>query len=364
MKKLPGIIFIAMVCSVTYVKVAISQTTNVVLLDSVEQSRLRNLNNSNQGYHFLFEEVLQNAEKAMTAIPQPRKEIHYEGLLENNKLRIETVKSLEDVDHVVSLIYASYLTGQTEYGKKAISIVLEWAQSYIPTGNPINENKFSSFFLGYHLFGKFLNEKDKKTIENWLLKMADAEKNRLNTPNNNWEAKRLKIIGFIGCILKKVDLTDYSVAGFKKYIATSYFPDGTSIDLKTRDALHYHIGGLTPCLSTFIILEKFDSRFNLFAYETPSGSSIKKSVEYVLPYATGEKQREEWKNTTVQLDRERAAAGFAEYQPGKLFDPSDAIPLFEWASYYHPEWMGISKLENKPITWVGLLNSNLIREKQ
>ncbi|NCB09764.1 MAG: alginate lyase, partial [Bacteroidia bacterium] len=41
----------------------------------------------------------------------------------------------------------------------------------------------------------------------------------------------------------------------------------------------------------------------------PNRSSIEKSVEYVIPFATGDKQRKEWTNSKVALDRERAAAG-------------------------------------------------------
>ncbi|TNF46102.1 MAG: hypothetical protein EP310_00745, partial [Bacteroidetes bacterium] len=181
---------------------------------------------------------------------------------------------------------------------------------------------------------------------------------------NKWEAKKLKIIGTIGCILNKKNLKDYAIEGFKNYIENAYYPDGTSNDLKTRDALHYHISGLTPCIATFINLSKFDRRFDLYEYVSEAGSSIKKSVEYVVPFATGEQQREEWTNSKVKLDKERAAAGFEEYQPGKLFEPKKAYPLFEWACYYNAGWYSIfekSKTEKYMATWIGLLNSPLVR---
>lgn len=90
-----------------------------------------------------------------------------------------------------------------------------------------------------------------------------------------------------------------------------------------------------------------------------------KSVAYVVPYATGEKIRKEWVNSQVALDQQRAAAGLAEYQPGKLFDPAKALPLFKWASYYRPEWYSIvseSSENSYTATWVGLLNSPLVRK--
>jgi hypothetical protein len=197
-----------------------------------------------------------------------------------------------------------------------------------------------------------------------MQKIALAEKNRRQTPNNNWEAKRLKIIGIIGNILQDESLKKYAVEGFKKYIASAYFPDGTSNDLRDRDALHYHVSGLKPCLTAFINLSAFDSAFNLYDYETKGGASIKKSVEYVVPFATGEKQREEWVNSKVELDKKRAAAGIEKYQPGKLFDPKQAWEMFEWACYYNADWFSIFENSEKPkytSTWIGLLNSPLVR---
>jgi len=55
----------------------------------------------------------------------------------------------------------------------------------------------------------------------------------------------------------------------------------------------------------------------------------------------------------------------AEYQPGMLFDPKEALPLFEWACYYNTEWYTLfgekDLTDNYTKTWVGLLNSPVIR---
>jgi hypothetical protein len=189
---------------------------------------------------------------------------------------------------------------------------------------------------------------------------------REKTPNNNWEAKRLKIIGLAGGILINRQMMEYSIEGFKEYISTAYFPDGTSNDLHTRDALHYHISGIKPCLSAFINLPEFDERFNLYNWESTDGSSIRKAVEYTLPYARGEKQRREWTNSKAKIDKRRAEAGLENYQPGSLFDPEDARELFEWACYFNREWYNVFEDPTKSkytSAWIGFLNSPLVRGK-
>lgn len=343
----------------------LAQITNIVILEKDEIRNLKEIISKNNTVKLMYDSVYYTAEQALKRNPQPVEVIKYEGLLENNPARIKTTESLKDADAVVSLIYAGYGKKDSRFGLKVKDFVLAWAEIYKPNGNPINENKLNAFFWGYFLFRKQFTKKEREKTENWLLEIAEKEMNNKNVPNNNWEAKRLKITGTIGCILNNEKLKNHSYEGFKKYINTAYFADGTSNDLETRDALHYHISGLTPCISAFINLSKFDRRFDLFEYESETGSSVKKSVEYVVPFATGEKQRKEWTNSKVKLDRERAAAGFAEYQPGKLYEPENAYQMFEWACYYKPEWFSVfekSKTEKYTATWIGLLNSPLIRK--
>lgn len=111
-----------------------------------------------------------------------------------------------------------------------------------------------------------------------MLRIARGQMARPHKPNNNWEAKRLKIIGTAGCILGYDAMIDFSVKGFKAYINTAYYADGTSNDLKERDALSYHISGLNPTVAVFVNCTPFD----LYNYVSPGGASIRKSVEYVL----------------------------------------------------------------------------------
>lgn len=346
--------------------ISVAQTTEIVILTTDEINNLRELIGSNEKARSHCDSIVVLAEKHLNGKPQAIREILYEGLLDTNPDRIRTVRSLEDMDKVVDLIYASYGIESNAWSLKAKEFVLAWAATYIPTGNPINENKLSALFWAYHLFKPDYSAGERKLAEEWMTRIAMAEMNRTRTPNNNWEAKRLKIIGTVGCITGNTEMKEYAANGFKTYIETAYYDDGTSNDLRDRDALHYHIGGLKPAVAFFITLAPCDSLFNLFNYVATTGSSIRKSVEFTWPYASGEKQREEWTHSKVRLDKERAAAGIAKYQPGTLFNPSDAVPLFEWAGYYNPKWYSLfgkdGVVSNYISTWTGMLNSPMIRK--
>lgn len=339
-----------------------AQITNVVILDNDEIERLRHTISSNEKARLLLDSIHSLAKQALQATPMPLHVIHFEGLLETNPKRIDTKKSLRDMDHLVNLIYASYGDSDREIVDKAKEIIIAWTNTYAPDGNTINENKFIPVFWGYYLFRAYFNEEEKKLVESWMKKIAEMQTNRKHTPNNNWQAKRLQIIGVVGCVLGDKVMQRFSIGGFKTYINTAYFADGKSRDLVDRDALHYHFSGIKPGLSVFINLSKFDNSFDLFDYVGEDGGSIKRSLKYAVPYATGEKQRKEWINSRIKLDKQRAAAGIAEYQPGKLFNPQDAKPTFEWACYYNTAWYHILGQEHEyTATWIGLLNSPLVR---
>jgi hypothetical protein len=50
----------------------------------------------------------------------------------------------------------------------------------------------------------------------------------------------------------------------------------------------------------------------------------------------GRKERREWSNSRVALDRRRAEAGIESYRQGRPYEPNDALRLLEEASYFDP----------------------------
>jgi hypothetical protein len=68
--------------------------------------------------------------------------------------------------------------------------------------------------------------------------------------------------------------------------------------------------------------------------ESTGGGSACSAIHFVVPYATGERRRKEWVNSTVELDRQRAAAGLEKYGAGREFEPVQAADLMEAASAF------------------------------
>lgn len=314
-----------------------AQIPETLLLTPTQQKHLRHLLQTNPAAKALWQQVDQEAKGYLQDQPRPLQVIHYEGLLDTNPSRIDTEKSLRDMDKLAAWLFAYYATQEEAYAQKAKTYILAWAETYRPTGNPINENKFEPLIHCYQTMKEYFSKAEQQRAENWLTRIAEAETAYPKMPQNNWKTKQIKLVGTIGLIVGREDFERYAVAGLKKYIDGALYADGTTFDLRQRDAMSYHTAGLKPLMVTAITMNQFgkgQGSSNIFDYQNPAGGSIRKSVDYVVPYALGEKVHKEWVNTKVALDRQRAAAGLAHYQPGVAYEPERSRELFELASYF------------------------------
>lgn len=271
-----------------------------------------------------------------TASPHPIIKINYEGLLDTDPQRQNTEKSLEDMNNLVTWLNHYYAYQDKFSLEKMKAFILAWTKTYEPTGNPINENKFEPVWISYAVIAEHFDDAEKNQIEDWLLNIVQKLQSKTKIPMNNWQSKKIKMLGTIGLILKNTKLVEEAVIKSREYINISLYPDGTSRDLKERDALSYHVAGIDPLLAFAINLHQFQytGKKDLYNYQSDNGSSIKNSVDYVRPFATGEQKRQEWINSTVTIDKRRAKAGIEEYQPGRYFKPIQSLTMFEMASYF------------------------------
>lgn len=74
---------------------SIAQNTNVVILDTTEIQRLRQLITTKETVRQQYDSVVQLAEQYLADSSRPLKVLYYEGLLETNPDRIDTKKSLQ-----------------------------------------------------------------------------------------------------------------------------------------------------------------------------------------------------------------------------------------------------------------------------
>ncbi len=303
----------------------------------------------------LFAEMKREAAVVLNREPQALERIDYEGLLHTDKRRQESVRKLADMRHLTVLLRAWAGSGDETYAEVARKFIIVWTGKYQPTGNPINEDKLEPLLLGYFALRASFTPEQCGDIEAWVRRLADAEAEHPTEPQN-WGVKRMKLLAWCGFILNDDKLIDRVSRDTEEYVAASLFADGTSKDLKQRDAMSYHVSGIAPFLQLTIALRRMRPDLpDYYRWQSPTGSSLQRSAEFVLPYARGEKVWEQWRNTTAKIDRDRAKAGLAEYQPGTPYLAKNASALVEWMTFYRPDLAGLAAAlrDGKP-SWLWL----------
>ena len=305
-------------------------------LNDEQRARLRHLAASDQEARKLFAILKSDAEARLELQPKPLGVIYYEGLVNTDPKRIASVACLRDMEDVSILFQYWQATGDAAIATALKRFILAWSATYRPTGNDVNENKLYPLFLAYLALRPEFQSEERKGVDAWIESLAGLHAAAVEESRhlNNRYTKRLRLLAVFANILNRPEGHARAMAGLKRFIQESLRADGSSLDLELRDSLTYHNSALQPAIDLAVAAGPDGP--GLYAWTAPSGGSLKKSVDFVVPYANATKTREEWRKSKADLDRRRAAAGLEEYRAGRLFDPKDALGLIEAASYFDP----------------------------
>lgn len=273
--------------------------------------------------------------------------IHYEGLVNTDPKRIETVRSLRRVEESALRFDYWQATGDEAAAARLREAIRAWAKTYRPTGNDVNEYKLFALFAAYLALRETFPEADRKPIDAWIEEFGRLHFDAVRTSDQftNRYTKHVHLLGVFAAILDRPEWTREAEDGLRRFVQNGLRADGSSLDFEIRDTLTYHASALRPLLQ-WLIARNEEAAYRATA---PGGGSIERSVLFVVPYASGERSREEWKNTSVDLDRRRAAAGLAEYQPGRTYEPRRARNLLEEAAYFDAELAPLARsLHDRP----------------
>ena len=340
-------------------------TAQFVGLNQKEVTALQQLVKKDKAAEELYTDIKRTAHDALAQTPDPVDTVVSEGHLATDPRKIRTAQSLKDIGKIYSLSIAYIIDGNKNYLRKAGEFIASWARTNQPQGNPINDTKFEDLLFAYDLIKNDLPIDQKKTINNWLEQMADAEiksgqaKNK-KTSFNNWNSHRLKVIGLIAYILNNDQYKTYLEQELPAQIEKNLLPDGSGIDFLERDALHYHMYTLEPLISLAAVIKRATGK-DFYHYASPSGGSVSKSIAFLIPFVSGEKLHPEFVNSKVAFDKKRADNKEAGYQIGAPFKQTAGIPVLIQASYFDPSCMNIvRKVLNTSATyptWQAVMNA-------
>lgn len=338
---------------------------SIVNISNSEIHNLRYLIESDDEAIKLYRIEFEKANSSLNQIPNPVRNIYFEGILHSHPDRIRTMNSLQDVSIIFSLTMAYLVSQKKEYGNKLAEYISAWASTNIPAGNAINLDRIAPIFVSYHLTKNIFRANQKKIIENWIHFYGDSLIANVSIPErkkSNWYMKHIRLVSLIGHIINNKDFIEHARLHYNEYTSNSLFPDGTTFDFRYRDALHYHCSGLQALLE-YLIIEGEKGK-ELYQRVNVIGGSPKKSVEFLIPFVDGTKEHPEWVNTTIEFDRRRAISGDPEYVMGIPFEHWKAISTLNKAQYFNPEllklileiYIELSENYSKYANWQVLFN--------
>jgi len=293
-----------------------------VTLDAGELVALKALVKRDGAAAAQFAAVRKTALAARDDTPNPIVLVQSEGLLKSDKRKARTAEALKDMKKAEALAWAWAVSGDEQMGAKAREFILAWASVNKSDGNPINETNFEPMIEAYDLVRAEMPAAARAKVDAWLRDKAtvlwDSEQGR----KENWQSHRIKIVGLIAGTIGDARLWRLAQEGFRQQIQNGFEAGGASIDFKRRDAMHYHLYSIQPLLTLACVAERRDAP--MFTYRARNGTSLANAVEFMEPYLAGAKQHTEFRNSVVNFDQKRAAAGEAAYQP-HTWQPKSAV---------------------------------------
>lgn len=299
-------------------------------------------------------EILAVADEALRRAPQPRQAITTQGLMFTDRAYVESSEAKRDWYRMLALALAARETGQGQYHRAYSEYLDAWLAVFRPGNDPISESDFHFFVLAADLQRARLRHEQLLGLARLFRSMVkgylDPATYPVGTVNNNWQSHRIKLASLMAFALGDEELLRRCRGAFRKQIAENLRPDGVVLDFQQRDALRYATYSLEPLLLAALVAQEHGQDW--FAYESPSGSTLNRSLRWLAEYASGRLTHEEFRNTTVEFDRRRAAAGLAGFSG--LWQPTSAAPCYQLAARLNPEWRQFANRLDPGPAWIAL----------
>lgn len=291
--------------------------------------------------------------------PKPLARLHTEGTLPHEGIYDQSVEAQRDMELMRDAALAWRATSDERYLRLVDRYLLAWSTTYQPSFNPIDETHFDSMILAYDLTASALPVKTRNAVAAFITKLAsgyvarvDAQPRPLTgTYRNNWESHRVKLIAMAAFTLDDRKLVSAAQRLFIEQIGANIAPDGATIDFGERDALHYVTYDLQPLVVAALAARRHNR--NWLTQRAPNGATLGLALDWLVPYALGQKTHEEFVHSSVAFDAKRREAGVPGY--AGQWDPKSSAELFYLAARLSGRYASVAQqLASAPPAWLSV----------
>jgi len=260
--------------------------------------------------------------------------VHTQGLLPHEGDRDASLLAQEDWRQTLTQALAFRVSGVDAYGDKAAAYIEAWLPAYRSSANPVDEADLVRFLFGLDLVRDRLRRPVAALVQPFGADLAQAylDPGRRvgdgSTLLNNWHSHRVKLATAGAYLSGRRALIAEARAAFMAHVASNVRDDGSTYDFAQRDAMHYVVYTLEPLLMAASMARAHGDDW----YGAPEiAGRLPSALEWLGPYARGERQHEEFVRSTVKFDARRAAAHVKGYSG--LWQPDEAADLYWIAAH-------------------------------
>lgn len=295
--------------------------------------------------------LLRAADAALKRSPDPLPVIHVEGTLPTLPAYKRALEARRDWGAIAVLANAYAMSREARYLDGYGRYLGDWLDVYRISGNPIDETALGDWLHAYRSAGVALSpalaQRMRQFACDLALRYTQPQPTSRKTSTNNWQSHRVKLTVMGAHVCGIAALITKAEAVFAKQIQDNLLPSGETVDFAERDAIHYVVYSVEPLLEAALFASQHGRP--LFKTTGPKGQSLGRTLDWLAPYARGDKTHEEFVHSTVRFDAERAAAGVAGF--AGPFSPTKAQWTYWLAAQLDPQWLELSRqLGDPPIT--------------
>lgn len=278
--------------------------------------------------------IVKRATDDLTATPHPLATIHTQGTLPHQGIYDESKAAEADFPIILDLALGYRLTGDARYLNAANAYLVAWASIYNISLDPIDETNLDKIIIAYDLTRDALPDSTRQKMTLFLRHMAEGYAGAVvqkKKDAGNWQSHRIKLLTLSAFAVGDQALIHKAHEAFTEHLKANIRPDGSVYDFYERDALHYVTYDLEPL--TVACLAAMMHGQDWFSEGAPH--SVAKAIDWLLPFATGQKTHVEFVGSKVKFDKARAGAGNAEYGAHQ-WQPAGCVNLLTLAAALDP----------------------------
>ncbi|KWR74322.1 hypothetical protein RN01_30645 [Cupriavidus sp. SHE] len=297
-------------------------------------------------------QLLADADAHLARGPNVRAVVHTQGLLPHEGDRDASLLSQEDWRQTLAQALAFRVSGVAAYGDKAAAYIEAWLPAYRSSANPVDEADLTRFLFGLDLVRDRLRPSVAALVQPFAADLAQAyldSSRRVgddSTLLNNWNSHRVKLATAGAYLSGKPALIAAARRAFVAHVASNVRDDGSTYDFAQRDAMHYVVYTLEPLLMAASMSRAHGDDW----YGAPEiASRLPMALQWLAPYARGEREHEEFVRSTVKFDARRAAAQVKGYSG--LWRPAEAADLYCIAAHLEAQFAPLAaRFQARPTT--------------